>query len=234
MLNYEVDPALLLGRVPRGTQLDAWSGTTFVSLVGFPFARTRVLGVPVPLHRTFEEVNLRFYVKRTVDGDVRRAVTFIRELVPRIAIATVARLAYNEPYTAVPMRHRYGLVGDGGVPASVEYGWKAGDEWSSMRVTPIGSGALALPESEEEFITEHYWGYTRQRDGSTVEYRVAHPRWRVWPVEDLQLHGDLDVAYGTELAQVLRSPPSSAFLADGSAVTVGRPVRLPPAAEADD
>ena len=227
MLNYEVDPALLLARVPRGTELDAWSGKTFVSLVGFLFARTRVLGVPVPLHRTFEEVNLRFYVRRTVGDDVRRAVTFIKELVPRVAIATVARLAYNEPYAALPMRHLHGDVGDRGLPASVEYGWKASDDWSHMRATPVGAGALASPGSEEEFITEHYWGYTRQRDGSTVEYRVEHPRWRVWSVEEVHVGGDVDAVYGRELSQILRSPPSSAFLADGSAVTVGRPVRLP-------
>jgi uncharacterized protein len=226
MLNYEVDPALLRGLVPRGTELDAWSGRTFVSLVGFLFADTRLLGVPVPFHRTFEEVNLRFYVRRTVDGEVRRAVTFIKELVPRIAIARVARLAYNEPYDAVPMRHAYGSVGERGVPAFVEYGWRVGGEWGRMRVTPVGAGAVAEPGSEEEFITEHYWGYTRQRDGYTVEYRVAHPRWRVWPVEDVQLAGDMAAVYGAELARVLESAPSSAFLADGSGVAVGRPVRV--------
>jgi uncharacterized protein YqjF (DUF2071 family) len=226
MLNYEVDPALLLGLVPRGTELDAWAGRTFVSLVGFLFARTRLLGVPVPLHRTFEEVNLRFYVRRAVGGDVRRAVTFVRELVPRRAIATVARLAYNEPYAAVPMRHLYGVETEQGVPSFAEYRWKSAGAWSGMRVSPVGRGAPAEPGSEEEFITEHYWGYTRQRDGSTVEYQVAHPRWRVWRVEDVRLLGDLEGVYGREFARVLSAPPSSAFLADGSAVVVGRPVRL--------
>ena len=225
MLNYEVDPMLLQPLVPRGTELDAWSGRTFVSLVGFLFAHTRVLGVPVPMHRTFEEVNLRFYVRRTINGEVRRAVTFIRELVPRVAIATVARLAYNEPYQAVPMRHRYGPSGVGGVPDVVAYGWRSGRAWSEMRAKPLGTGALADPGSEEEFITEHYWGYTRQRDGSTIEYRVEHPKWHVWPV-DAHLEGDMEHVYGVALAQVLRSPPSSAFLANGSTVTVGRPVRL--------
>jgi uncharacterized protein len=226
MLNYEVDPALLRPLVPRGTELDSWSGRTFVSLVGFLFARTRLLGVPVPFHRTFEEVNLRFYVRRMAGGEVRRAVTFIKELVPRIAIATVARLAYNEPYDAVPMRHRYGPSADSEVPGQVEYGWKTRSGWSSMRVVPVGAGSEARRGSEEEFITEHYWGYTRQRDGSTVEYEVSHPRWRVWSVDDVQLDGDMATVYGGELARVLASPPSSAFLADGSAVTVGRPVRL--------
>ena len=105
MLNYRVDAALLEPFVPHGTTLDDWQGTTYVSLVGFLFRDTRVLGVPIPLHRDFEEVNLRFYVRREADGEVRRGVTFIKEIVPRPAIATVARLAYNEPYVALPMRH---------------------------------------------------------------------------------------------------------------------------------
>jgi uncharacterized protein YqjF (DUF2071 family) len=226
MLNYAVDPSLLRPLVPEGTELDSWKGHTYVSLVGFLFANTRVLGLPIPLHRTFEEVNLRFYVRRSVRGEVRRAVTFIRELVPRSAIALVARLAYNEPYTALPMRHVYGESMDGKVPSSVEYGWRLSTGWSHLRVEPNGTGRHVVPGSEEEFITEHYWGYTRQRDGSTVEYRVAHPSWRVWSVESPQVTGGLDVLYGAELARVLAGPPVSAFLADGSAITVYAPTRL--------
>jgi uncharacterized protein YqjF (DUF2071 family) len=228
MFNYEVDPALLRPFVPEGTELDSWKGHTFVSLVGFLFANTRLLGLPVPLHRTFEEVNLRFYVRRAVDGEVRRAVTFIRELVPRYAIALVARLAYNEPYVAVPMHHVYGEALSTGVPSYVEYGWRLPSGRSSMRVRPSGSGDDAVPGSEEEFITEHYWGYTRQRDGSTVEYRVAHPPWRVWSVDAPEVTGDLAALYGPTFARILAAPPASAFLADGSAVTVYAPMRLAP------
>jgi hypothetical protein len=153
MLNYVVDPALLLPLVPKGTELDAWNGRTYVSLVGFMFANTRVLGVPIPFHRTFEEVNLRFYVRRTVDGETRRGVTFIRELVPCRAIALVARLAYNEPYTALPMRHA--LVGPTGAPSATEgplgsaqYEWKLGNQWCSMRVETTGAPRAVEPGSK--------------------------------------------------------------------------------------
>jgi uncharacterized protein YqjF (DUF2071 family) len=237
MLNYEVEPALLRPFVPSGTELDAWQGRTFITLVGFLFAKTRVLGVPVPLHRTFEEVNLRFYVRRVVEGDVRRAVTFIRELVPRSAIALVARLAYNEPYLTLPMRHVYGDAAGANVPASVTYGWRVSSAWSQLRVAPSGSGELVAPGSHEEFITEHYWGYTRQRDGSTVEYHVMHPRWRVWSVDDFEVIGDLATPFGQPFASVLTGPPASVFLAGGSAVTVYTPTRLAAAgsvAEAHD
>ena len=228
MLNYRVEPALLQPYVPRGTELDRWQGATFVSVVGFLFRNTRVLGMPIPFHRHFEELNVRFYVRREEGGEVRRAVTFLRELVPRRAIATVARLTYNEPYRALPMRHRIGAVPPGGeTPASVEYAWRQPAGWSRLAVEPVGAPEPLRAGSEEEFVTEHYWGYTRQRDGGTVEYRVEHPRWRVWQVERAALQGDVVALAGPALADALRAPPSSAFLADGSAVVVRAPRRLP-------
>ena len=226
MLNYAIDPTLLEPLVPAGTHLDQWNDRTYVSLVGFLFVRTKVLGLAVPFHRTFEEINLRFYVRREINGEVRRAVTFIKELVPRPAIALVARLMYNEPYAAVPMRHTYGAPAEDGAPTSVEYGWHSGEGWNAIHVAPYGIGRHAANGSEERFITEHYWGYTRQRDGSTVEYRVAHDPWRVWSVAKPWIQGDCSPTYGAELARILEAPPTSAFLADGSAVTVYAPTRL--------
>jgi uncharacterized protein len=227
MLNYVVDPTFLAPYVPAGTTLDHWQGRTYVSVVGFLFANTRILGVPIPFHRTFEEVNLRFYVRREVGGEVRRAVTFIKELVPRRAIARVARIAYNEPYDAVPMRHSFGAPSESGAPASVLYGWRSAGSWTSIEVTPHGPGRRADESSEAQFITEHYWGYTRQRDGSTVEYRVAHEPWRIWAVADPLLVGGWAATYGDAWARILAAPPRSAFLADGSAVTVYMPSPIP-------
>jgi uncharacterized protein YqjF (DUF2071 family) len=219
MFNYAVEPSLLAAYVPRGTELDDWNGTTYVSLVGFLFDDTRVFGIAIPGHRTFEEVNLRIYVRRRVGGEVRRAVTFIREVVPRRAIAFVARAAYNEPYVALPMRHRC-EAGD------VSYGWRLRGGWAEMRARPVGPGAPLVNGSHEEFITEHFWGYTKQRDGATIEYRVEHPRWNVSPVADPLVTGDLEELYGRTLAAVLMRPPSSAFVGDGSAVTVYSPTRI--------
>jgi uncharacterized protein YqjF (DUF2071 family) len=227
MLNFAVESSVLLPFVPEGTTIDTWHGTTFVSLVGFLFANTRLLGLPVPGHRTFEEVNLRFYVRRTLSNEMRRGVTFIREIVPRLAIAMTAQAIYNEPYRALPMRHEFGALRPDGMPDRVEYGWRTTGGWTALAASPDGAGRSVEPESEEEFITEHYWGYTRQRDGGTIEYRVEHPRWRVWNVGAATVTGDLRAAYGSAFAAILRGRPTSAFLADGSAVTVRAPTRLP-------
>jgi uncharacterized protein len=228
MLNYRVDPALLEPFVPQGTTLDHWQNATYVSLVGFLFHDTRVLGIPVPLHRDFEEVNLRFYVRRVVDGEVRRGVTFIKEIVPRRAIATVARITYNEPYVALPMRHTIAAQRTpDDAPAMVRYEWRQTADWSTLTVEACGLAAPLEAGSEAEFITEHYWGYTRQRDGGTVEYHVTHPRWRTWAVKTGRAQGDLAALYGATLGAVLQRPPDSAFLAEGSAIAVHAPTRLP-------
>jgi len=222
MLNYEMDPALLEPLLPRGTILDRHDGRTWVSLVGFRFLDTRVLGVPVPFHRNFDECNLRFYVRREVDGEVRRAVVFVRELVPRRAIALLARAIYNEPYTALRMRSTI----TAGPPLRAQYAWRLEGRWHSCRGTAGDAFILPAAGSLEEFITEHYWGYTKQRDGSTVEYRVEHPQWGVAPAIDVVVDADLAALYGAAIASFLHQP-ASAFLAEGSAVSVRRAVSLP-------
>lgn len=226
MLNFRVDPAVLHPYVPGGTELDTWQGEALVSVVGFRFLDTRLLGVPVPFHRDFDEVNLRFYVRRRVASEVRRGVTFIREIVPRRAIAAIARLAYNEPYVACPMRSRTPSAPDVEEAGAVEYAWRCGGGWHRLGLRAAGGAALPGPESEGGFITEHYWGYTRQRDGGTIEYEVRHPPWRVWAVEDARLECDVARLYGPAFAESLSGAPRSAFLADGSAVSVHRPRRL--------
>jgi len=229
LLNYQVDPGLLEPLAPGGTELDAWEGRTLMSLVGFRFLDTAVLGVPVPGHRHFTEVNLRFYVRRrSPDGAWRRGVVFIRELVPKRWVAWIARLAYREPYLRVPMTHAIALGGLSPVePGQVSYGW------THLRESCRLLGELHSPirplmrPSEAEFVTEHYWGYTRLPDGGTLEYEVRHPVWQVTGVSAARLEGDGSALYGPELAAAMAGPPHSAFFADGSAVEVYRGRRLP-------
>ncbi len=230
MLNYEIDPAILLPLVPRGTELDQWQGKTFVSEVGFLFLNTRVAGMAIPFHRNFEEVNLRFYVRRKADDGWRRGVVFVKEIVPRLAIAAVARVAYNENYVARRMWHGTDL-GENSFTKSglVEYGWleKTGNQSRNfLRVRVTGTAQPLVAGSEEEFITEHYWGYARQRDGGTVEYQVEHPSWNVWQVSEAEFECDVARVYGEQFADALRAQPSSVFVADGSPIIVRKGVRL--------
>jgi hypothetical protein len=221
MLNYLVDPAVLRPLVPKGTELDAWQGRTYASVVGFLFLRTRVLGFPVPFHSNFEEVNLRFYVRRQSDDGSRRGVVFVKEIVPRRAIAAIARWVYGERYVALPMGHRL----DQGT-GDVAYSWRRSGRWEGLSARTAGPLRPLVTGSEEEFITEHYWGYAAQRNGGTVEYAVDHPRWSVRDVGEARLDADVSSLYGPAFAASLGVEPRSAFLAEGSRIVVRRGVRI--------
>jgi hypothetical protein len=223
MANYAVSPALLEPLVPQGTRLDAWGGTTFLSLVAFQFRDTRVLGLAVPLHRHFEEVNLRFYVRRDAGAESRRGVVFIKEIVPRLAVALAARLLYHEPYAALPMRSVINAEGvERGEAGHLYYGWGHIGRRLSLSASIGGPPAHPPQRSVEQFITEHYWGYNGRPGGRTLEYRVDHPAWRVWQARSVALDGDVTTLYGPVFGPVLAKPPTSAFVVEGSDVSVFR------------
>jgi uncharacterized protein YqjF (DUF2071 family) len=225
MLNYEIDPAILAARVPAGCELDSWGDRTIVSVVGFQFLETRVLGIAIPFHTSFEEVNLRYYVRRRIDGQWRRGVVFVKELVPRRAIAFVARAVYGENYVALPMRHTVARADDG-TPRALRYEWRRQGSWEGLFLGFSGMPTTPGPDSEEAFITEHYWGYSRQRDHGTVEYQVEHPRWGVWRADASELSCDVASLYGPEFVEAVTGSPRTAFVADGSVVVVRKGRRL--------
>ena len=230
MLNYEIDPRLLRPYVPAGTELDAWQGRHYVSLVGFLFLDTRLLGYPVPFHRHFEEVNLRFYVRRKGPEGWRRGVVFVKEIVPRLAIAQVARIVYNENYVARPMRHQLERTAENTqhlrAGSLVEYGWRERGGWQRLAVQIAGAAQPLQPGSEAEFITEHYWGYAAQRDGGCVEYQVEHPPWQFWESSAAEFDCDVAEVYGAQFVEPLSAQPVSAFVAAGSPIVVRRGRRL--------
>lgn len=221
MLNYAVDPELLEPYVPAGTELDTFAGKTYVSLIGFEFNNTRIAGARVPFHRSFEEVNLRFYVRRAE----RRGVVFIRELVPKRAVVAVARVMFGENYACTRMSHSIDWSEKSGA-VTAEYMFGAGTERCVMRIEAEPSPFIPPDESLAQFITEHYWGYARRRNGSTLEYEVQHPRWQVREASRAEFRGNAGKFYGAEFARVLDRPADSAFLAEGSAVTVFRGIRI--------
>ncbi len=213
MANYEVPSALLASRVPTGTAIDLHEGKCFVSLVGFMFLDTRVLDFLVPFHVNFEEVNLRFYVRRETEDEVRRGVVFVKEIVPRAAIALIARTLYGEPYERWRMSHFRDAL-------HVRYSWEKGESQNSISVE---SGAnLGVPDegSHEEFIIEHYWGYTRRGENRTDEYKVEHPKWELFEAGNPRIDVDFAGTYGDEFGFLNDQVPHSVVLAKGSQIAV--------------
>ncbi len=217
MANYLIDPEALKAYVPAGTELDLWNDHCYISLVGFMFCNTRVLGIPIPGHRNFEEVNLRFYVRFKEGDEWKRGVVFIKEIVPRAAITFVANTLYGEHYVTLPMRHAWQEQAD---RLTVSYGWKWQGRWNQIMVE-TGPQSHHIPEgSEAEFITEHYWGYTRQSDTRTSEYQVEHPRWQAYRVTNFDIDCDAHSLYGPAFGEAMQENPRSVFMAEGSEILV--------------
>ncbi|MEO7312063.1 MAG: DUF2071 domain-containing protein [Chitinophagaceae bacterium] len=220
MLNYEVPPEILEPFIPPYTELDLFEGKVIVSVVGFLFNHTKVLGIKWPFHTNFEEVNLRLYVKH-FDGKIwKRGVAFISEIVPRHIIAWMANGLYNEHYKAMPTRHQR-LETTTGV--QVSYDWKFKDKWNSLSVAAENAPVLIQSGTEEEFIFEHYWGYNELNPKTTIEYGVEHPRWKVYPVTSFEASYDIENLYGQAFVPYLSVQPNSVFLAKGSRVIVRKP-----------
>jgi uncharacterized protein len=224
MANYEVEASILQPLLPAGTETDFWNGKTYLSLVGFMFNNTRVRGIRIPFHINFPEVNLRFYVRYKEKEDWKRGVVFIREIVPRPAITLVANSLFKERYMTLPMQYSINetSVLDGGsqTQLDVSYRWKFQGAWNNIEAQTISQKQALAEGSKEEFITEHFWGYSSVGRGITGEYRVDHPRWEIYPVHQHNIRCDFERIYGKAFGSLNGQNPQSVFLAEGSPVTV--------------
>lgn len=216
LAQYAVDAKILQKYCPPNTELDDWQGKYYVSLVGFMFKNVRLKGIAIPFHTNFEEVNLRFYVKYKENGIWKRGAVFISEIVPKPAITWVANTLYKEKYSTHRMRHSWEINNE---TIKVDYQWK-NKKWHRFAVNASNQLTEMAVGSEEEFITEHYWGYTKIAENRTSEYGVEHPRWQVYPITNYQIEVDFGLNYGDEFAHLNQSKPDSVLLAEGSKIRV--------------
>ncbi len=216
-MNYEVEPDVLKPYLPKGVELDLFNGKCLASLVGFLFLQTKLRGIGFPFHRNFEEFNLRFYVRRNEGTSFKRGVVFVKEIVPRRMISWVAYTLYGERYFYHRMKHRINETESG---IDVSYSFRVNNRWNEIRATADVVKKPLITGTEEEFITEHYWGYTKMKNGATSEYQVQHPRWNLHPVNSYGVNVDIEDLYGQQWQQYLSAEPASVFMADGSPVTI--------------
>lgn len=217
MLNYSIEPSVLQPFVPQGTELDFFQGKCYVSLVGFMFLNTKLKGIGVPFHQNFEEVNLRFYVRFKENNEWKRGVVFIKEIVPKRMISAVAKIMYGEKYHHLPMKNS--LIEHENT-FDVKYEWQYNGTWNFLQATANKKSMPIVKGSEEEFITEHYWGYSQLKNNRTSEYNVVHPKWNVHPVLSYNMQCNIGMMYGTIFEAYLSQQPTSVFIAEGSAVQV--------------
>lgn len=217
LANYVIEPKILTKYLPPKTELDTWNDTHYVSLVGFMFLNTQLLGLPIPFHRNFEEVNLRFYVRYKDHHQWKRGVVFIKEIVPKPALTLVANLVYKEHYQTMRMAH---LWEERANDRMIKYSWFHQNNEHFFQVKAAREAKAIDEGSEAEFITEHYWGYTKASKDTSFEYEVRHPRWDCYEVLDYHIQVNFRSIYGDDFAALSNQEPLSVMLAEGSKISV--------------
>lgn len=217
MANYEIDPSYLLPYLPQGVELDYFHGKTYISLVGFLFKDTSIFNIPIPFMGTFEEVNLRFYVVRKEGNKIKRGVVFINETVPNKIVAWIANKLYKEHYIAIPTKHKWKVSTD---KKEIQYDWKVKSKWNSIQVEASAIKQKMEIGSMEEFIFEHYFGYTKVNSKHTIEYKINHPKWEINSINNYQIICDFAAFYGDGFNVLNATKPHSVMLAEGSDISV--------------
>ncbi|WP_298394055.1 DUF2071 domain-containing protein [Flavobacterium sp.] len=217
MANYEMDPEILSKYLPKGVFLDLYEGKAYVSLVGFMFKNTKIFNVPIFKFGTFEEINLRFYVYRKIDNEIRRGVVFINETVPYKVVAWLANALYKEHYTTIATKHKWNISDKS---KEIKYEWLVDKKWNSIELVAKNEAKAMVENSFEQFIFEHYYGYTKVSNTATEEYKIAHPSWMINEISSCTIDCDFQKMYGSDFAVLDNTKPASIFLAEGSAVAI--------------
>ena len=217
MANYEIDPKILEPFMPKGVELDLYNGKAYVSLVGFMFKKTKLFNIPIPYFGTFEEINLRFYVIRKDENQIKRGVVFINETIPYPIVAWVANKLYKEHYTVVPTRHS---ITNNFELKKVKFEWKINNSWNSINVEASNKSNSMKTGTLEKFIYEHYFGYTKIDENNTEEYRLQHPSWKINSVLETEIDCDFEAMYGKAFSVLNDTKPEAVFIAEGSSVKI--------------
>ena len=217
MVNYAIDPSVLQPYLPYGVELDMHEGQCFVSLVGFQFNKSNIFGIPMPFYGSFDEVNLRFYVKRNDGGEIKRGVVFISEVVPYKIVAVMANKLYKEHYSVAKMTSS--IVVENGVK-KIDYNWQPDQETFFIHTSFHNESQPISPDSLEEFIYEHYYGFTKVSETETWEYRVNHPRWEANKIMSYNINCDFEEMYGSDFSFLNSQKPYSVYNALGSEVSI--------------
>lgn len=223
-LNFQVDPSILEPRVPKGLELDFHNGETYVSLVAMHLRNVKMMGFPIPISRGFDELNLRFYVKRKVGPRYVTGACFIKDFVPNAAASWILTTLFKSTFARMKMKRESSGFGsrDEDVVPKICYQWKVGDAENVIKIKGRARMKKTGPDTKVGFILDHNNEYS-VRDSTIYEYRVQRPPWTVWDAAQASFECNTKLLFGDEFVKTLSRRPSSVFVAEGSPVTIFRP-----------
>lgn len=217
--NYIIDPSILDKHLPNGTELEDHNGEYYVSLVAFRYCKTRLLNVRVPYHNNFEEINLRFYVKREITpGKWRSEVAFTKLFFPRPALTLVAKYMYKENYETLKMRHSWS---ENENYLLTSYGLNK-NGWNNFEIKSDKKSMKIDSNSSEFFFSKQYWGTSQIDHKSSTIYKIEHPDWEAYNVFNWNVSFDFKTIFGPEFKHLTDTQPDSVHLFKGSEVIVNK------------
>ena len=130
-------------------------------------------------------------MKRLNGTELKRGVVFISEVVPHKIVSFLANKLYKEHYSTAKMASSILVENE---IKQIKYTWQSQSQMYSIDTSFFDKQDDIEPNSLEEFIYEHYYGFTKVSARETWEYKVNHPRWQTGNSRRNYLH----TAFGLE------------------------------------
>ena len=218
-INYVVDAKILEPYIPAGTELELFNNKCFVSLVAFRYDDTKLLRFKVPFHTQFEEINLRFYVRRKLPNrQWRSEVAFTKLFFPKPALSAVANSIYKENYETRRMRHTWK---EDEKFLYTSYGLNK-SHWHQFSIISEKDPIPIEFNSPAYFFSKHYWGTSQIDSKASTEYMIEHPEWFTYETVKADINFDFGLLFGDDFESLTNSKPDSVQMFDGSDVTIYR------------
>ena len=220
---FEADETLLNKFLPRGTELNTWHGKYLISIVAFMFSKPAILNISAPFYRSFEEINLRFYVRYKENDQWKKGVVFIKEIAPARIIGLTAGWLYQENFIYLPLKHKFYANNK---CQYISYSCKVKNQWGHLNMVCSSKDNEPGSERVQTFVRDHYWGYTKKSNNNTAEFLIEHRLWKIYQATDYDLNLNIGEIYGKDFTDLFLQKPISVILMDGSFTKVSWPTLL--------
>lgn len=214
-VNFRIDAKLINALLPKDLEADLFDGFAILSFVGFRFTDARLLGIKIPFHQKFPEINLRTYVK-SKKNPTEKGIYFISEMVPKFMTYFVGKFIFGEPFSRINVQE---------ILNENSFGYKIENKNEGLEMSAILSQNLneQIKNKEEEFIVDRVFAFCGKANKKSKKYEVQHPKWNLMKAENSNyIFSNL-----SHISKLLNNflqgaTPSSIFATDGSAVDVFR------------
>lgn len=216
-MNYIISPEILENYLPAYTIIDYFKGNCFTSLVGFPFRNVEIAGMKIPFYTDFEEINLRFYVKRFDGTTWRKGTVFISEIANKSALKFLANSFLHEKYQTLETRQE---IKENSELIETKYSWRTWMNWQFLNLISEKPSESVAEGTEAHFIMDRSSGYQKYDTATTNEYGISHPKWNIYPIRSFDINVDFEESFDSNFPVLNETLPHSVILARGSSVAV--------------